>query len=159
VDELARALEDSALSRSLRGSLWLYPSVEIAHIIGFIVLVGSIVMFDIRLLGASRGLSVSALGAHLRKWSLGSVALVVPSGALLFTAHPVELVNNPVFGVKLLTITLAALNALVFHFGVHRSVSTWDSGVAAPLVARVHAIASLVLWVTTVSCGRLLAYT
>jgi hypothetical protein len=159
VEELAAALENSSLSRSLRASLWLYPCVETAHILGFVVLVGSIVLFDVRLLGASRKLSVSLLGAHLRRWSLGSIALVVPTGLLLFTAHPVELVNNPVFGVKLLSIALAALNALAFQLGVHRSVVTWDQGVPAPRAARLHAIASLALWFTTITCGRFLAYT
>jgi hypothetical protein len=159
VDELAADLESSFFSRSLRASLWLYPCIETAHILGFVVLVGSITLFDVRLLGASRTLSVSLLGAHLRRLSLGSVALVVPTGLLLFTAHPLELVKNPVFGVKLVSITLAALNALVFRIGVHRSVATWDQGVPAPRAARLHAIASLALWVTTITCGRFLAYT
>ena len=147
------------MSRALRDSFWLYPCIEVAHILGFVVLVGAIVMFDVRLLGASRHLSVSALGAHLRKWSLGSVALVVPTGLLLFTAHPVELVKNPVFGVKLLAIGVAAVNALAFHLGVHRSVDTWDREMPAPRAARLHAMASLVLWGTTITCGRFLAYT
>ena len=159
MDEWAGSLEGTGLSRALRGSTWLYPCVETAHIFGFVVLVGSIVMFDVRLLGASRHLSVSALGAHLRKWSLASTALVVPTGSLLFVAHPVELVNNPVFGTKLVAIGLAALNALAFQLGVHRSVATWDKGIAVPRAARFHALASLALWAATLTCGRLLAYT
>ena len=125
----------------------------------FVVLVGAIAMFDVRLLGASRHLSVRALGAHLRKWSAASVALVVPTGLLLFTAHPVELVKNPVFGIKLLALAAAALNALAFHLGVQRSVATWDRDLPAPRAARLHATASLVLWATAITCGRLLAYT
>ena len=159
MDEWAVSLEGTGLSRTLRGSAWLYPCVETAHIFGFVVLVGSIVMFDVRLLGASRHLSVSALGAHLRKWSLGSAILVVPTGALLFSAHPVELVNSPVFATKLSAIALAALNALLFQRGVHRSVAAWDTEVRAPRVARLHAAASLTLWAATLTCGRLLAYT
>src|SRR5262245_41274888 len=106
-------------------------------------------MFDVRLLGASRSLPVSMLGAHLRRWSVGSAALVVPTGLLLFTAHPAALLANPVFGTKLLAIALAALNALAFHLGVYRSVATWDTGVSTPRAARVHAAASLALWATT----------
>jgi hypothetical protein len=116
-------------------------------------------MFDVRLLGASRHLSVGALGAHLRKWSLASIAVVVPTGSLLFVSHPVELVNNPVFGTKLVAIGLAALNALAFQLGVHRSVAIWDTGSPAPRAARFHALASIALWATTLTCGRLLAYT
>ena len=159
MDEWAASLAGTGFSRALRGSTWLYPCIETAHIFGFVVLVGSIVMFDVRLLGASRHLSVSALGAHLRKWSLASITVVVPTGSLLFIARPVELMNNPVFATKLLAIVLAGLNALAFQLGVHRSVATWDTGLPAPPAARFHALASLALWATTLVCGRLLAYT
>ena len=159
MDEWAAALEGTALSRTLRGSSWLYPCVEIAHILGFVVLVGANAMFDVRLLGASRHVSVSALGAHLRRWSLASVTLVVPTGLLLASAHPVTLANNPVFGVKLVAIAFAALNALGFQLGVWRSVASWDKGVPAPVSARLHALASLALWTAAIVCGRLLAYT
>jgi hypothetical protein len=159
LDEWASSLEATALSRTLRGSAWLYPCVQTLHVFGFVVLVGSIVMFDVRLLGASRHVSVSALGAHLRKWSVASVAFVVPTGLLLFTAHPVELAQNPVFGAKLLAISLAGLNALAFQLGVHRSVARWDQELPAPRAARLHALASLSLWATAITCGRLLAYT
>lgn len=159
MEDWAGRLADTGLSRSLRESFWLYPCIEVAHILGFIVLVGAIMMFDVRLLGAARRLPVSALGAHLRKWSFGSLVLVVPTGLLLFTAQPVELVKNPVFGLKLLTIGAAALNALAFRLGVHRSVHAWDREVPAPRAARFHAMASLLLWCATVTCGRFLAYT
>jgi hypothetical protein len=159
VDEWAASLAGTGFSRALRGSTWLYPCVETAHIFGFVVLVGSIVMFDVRLLGASRHLSVSALGAHLRKWSLASIVVVVPTGSLLFVAHPVELVKNPVFATKLVAIGLAALNALAYQRTVHRSVAGWDKGIAVPRAARFHALASLALWAVTLTCGRLLAYT
>jgi hypothetical protein len=157
VDEWAGSLEGTRLSGALRGSRWLYPCVETAHILGFVVLVGSIVMFDVRLLGASKHLAVSELGAHLRKWSLASAALVVPTGLLLFSAHPTALANNPVFGAKLAAIALAALNALVYHLGVHRSVAAWDRA-RVPRAAQLHALTSLALWTTTLTCGRFLAY-
>lgn len=159
MDGWAAALASTPLSRQLREAAWLYPLLEIAHILGFVLLVGSIAMFDLRLLGAARNLSVSALGAHLRKWSLGSVAVVAPSGALLFTANPQELAGNPVFALKLGAIALAALNAAAYQLGAHRTVSGWDTGAPSPLRARLHALASLTLWPTTIACGRLLAYT
>jgi len=46
-------LETSALAMAMRQWTWLYPSVEIVHILGFVVLVGAAFMFDLRLLGVS----------------------------------------------------------------------------------------------------------
>ena len=45
------ALQESALGHAMRSSPALYPAVEILHIFGFVVLVGSILALDLRLLG------------------------------------------------------------------------------------------------------------
>jgi hypothetical protein len=49
-------LEVSGLGQMMRRSAWLYPIVEIVHIVGFVILVGAVVMFDLRVLGLGRGL-------------------------------------------------------------------------------------------------------
>ncbi|MDB5931863.1 MAG: hypothetical protein JWR60_3570 [Polaromonas sp.] len=152
-------LEATPLSAAMRGSLWLYPIVEIFHISGFVMLVGAAAMFDLRLLGWSRLLPVQALARHLLPWSVASVLLVVPAGLLMFSAHPHDFIGNRVFQLKLALIALAGLNALAFHLGIYRSVGQWNANVAAPAVARLQALASLALWLAVISCGRLLAYT
>lgn len=152
-------LESTPLAQAMRSSLWLYPIVEIFHIVGFVLLVGAAVMFDMRLLGGSRLLPVSGLARHLLPWSVASLLLIVPAGLLMFLAHPHDFLDNQVFQLKLVLISAAGLNALVFHLGVYRSVAAWDKGALVPLPARLHAVASLATWVAVISCGRLLAYT
>ena len=51
---------DSSRAGGMRHSLWTYPIVEIVHIVGFAILVGSVVLFDLRLLGFSRTVSIRA---------------------------------------------------------------------------------------------------
>ena len=152
-------LEATHVARTMRGSIWIYPVVEIVHIVGFVVLVGSVAMFDLRVLGFARALPLKALGRHLLPWSVAVLALVVPAGAMMFSAHPHDFAGNPVFRLKLLLIGLAGLNALLFHKGVYRSAAAWDAGGTAPPLARLQALASLALWIAVISCGRLLAYT
>jgi hypothetical protein len=152
------ALAATPLSSAMREGAWLYPIVEIAHIAGFSVLVGSVVLFDLRVLGCARTLPVAALGRHLLRWALASLVLVVPAGLLLFSAHPAELAKNPVFVLKLTLIALAGLNALAFHLLPYRSVAGWDRDQAAPPLARLGAALSILLWVGVISCGRMLAY-
>jgi len=151
-------LATTPLSVAMREGAWLYPVVEIVHIAGFSVLVGSVVLFDLRVLGFARTLPVAALGGHLLRWALASVLLVVPAGLLLFSAHPVELSKNPVFLLKLVLIALAGLNALAFHLRPYRSVAGWDRERAAPPLARAGAALSILLWLGVISCGRMLAY-
>lgn len=139
----------------MRDDPWLYPVVEIAHIVGFSVLVGAVAMFDLRLLGLGRALPVQALARHLLPWSWIALLLIVPSGLLMFSTQP-ELLDNRVFLLKLALIGTAGLNALAFHAGPWRRAPYWAD--ATPIAARLHAGASLLLWIGVIACGRLLAY-
>ena len=152
-------LAATPLSLAMRSSLWLYPIVEIFHIVGFATLVGTVAMFDLRVLGFSRSLPVQALGRHLLRWAVASLALIVPAGLMMFSAHPQDFVENPIFQIKLTLIAAAGINAILFHIGVYRSVSEWNEGVSAPALAKGQAIVSLAIWIAVISCGRLLAYT
>ena len=141
---------------AMRGTAWLYPAVEIVHIVGFAVLVGAVAMFDLRVLGFGRDLPVRLLARHLLPWSVGSMLLVLPSGLLLFAAEAPDLAANRVFLLKLALIAVAGLNALAFHGGPYRAAERWES--RAPPRARLHAVLSLILWLAVIACGRLLAY-
>ena len=152
-------LDATPLSLAMRSSLWMYPIVEIVHIVGFVTLVGAVAMFDLRVLGAAKSLPVHALGRHLLPWSLAGLTLVVPAGLMMFSAHPHDFLNNRVFQIKLMLIATAGVNALLFHVGVYRSVTEWNKDVSAPALAKGQAIGSLVIWIAVISCGRLLAYT
>lgn len=152
-------LEATPLSLAMRHNLWLYPIVEIIHIVGFVTLVGSVAMFDLRVLGFSKSLPVQVLGRHLLRWSVASLALVIPAGLMMFSAHPQEFVANRVFQIKLSLIAAAAINATLFHLGVYQSVAEWNRGIPAPAIAKAQAISSLVIWIAVICCGRLLAYT
>jgi|SRR5690349_4417864 len=151
-------LESSAVAVAMRQSTWLYPGVEIAHIVGFVALVGAALMFDARLLGRSRPLAVSALERHLLPWARWSLLLVVPTGALMFTAHATEMAANPALRLKLALLAAAVLNAGVFHRWPFRTVGDWDTEIHAPIAARVNGALSILLWVGVIACGRLIAY-
>jgi len=151
-------LESSALAVAMRKWMWLYPGVEIVHITGIVALVGGAVLFDLRLLGLSRGLPVAMLARHLLPWSRVGLGLVAVSGAFMFTAHATEWAENSAFRLKMLLIIAAGLNAWAFHRWPFRSVARWDRDVPAPPRARVAAVLSIALWLSVISCGRLLAY-
>jgi hypothetical protein len=152
------AIEASALGQAMRQWLWLYPAVETVHIVGIAILVGSIAVLDLRLLGLSRSLPVRRLAAHVLPWTIGSFALILPSGLAMFVAHANDFISNPVFAAKICLILAAIANAGIFHAGVFRGAAQWDVDAMPPVSARVAAAASLLLWVSVIACGRLLAY-
>jgi hypothetical protein len=151
-------LETSGVAVAMRQWMWLYPIVEIIHIVGFVTLVGAALMFDTRLLGRSRPLAVSALERQLLPWARWSLLLVVPTGALMFTAHATEMAENPALRLKLVLLAAAFLNAGIFHRWPFRTVGDWDTEIHAPLAARAAGMLSIVLWIGIIACGRLIAY-
>ena len=152
---LADWIASTAPAQLMRTNAWLYPAVETVHIVGFVLLVGAVAMFDLRVLGFGRALPPRALARHLLPWSAGSLLLVVPSGLLLFSAQAAEMAGNPVFLLKMGLAVLAGLNALAFHLG-----SWWRSSATGgpTAAARVHAALSLLFWIAVIACGRMLAY-
>ncbi len=153
------AIEMSALGVAMRQSLWLYPIVEIVHLTGIALLVGSIAMLDLRLLGLSKSVPVRRLAAHILPWTAASFLLIVPSGLAMFVAHAGDFIASPVFVLKICLIFAAGVNAAVFHAGAFRGAAGWDVSRAPPAAARVAAALSLGFWVSVIACGRLLAYT
>ena len=151
-------LDNSSLAVYIRDSSLLFPFIEIVHIAGFILLVGSAFLFDLRLLGVSKHLGVTELAHYLLPWSRRSLLIVIPSGLLLFISQAKALSTNGVFGIKLILILVAFTNAGIFHRYTFRSVSRWDRGVATPMGVKAAAVVSLLLWASVIMCGRLIAY-
>lgn len=116
------------------------------------MVVGAIGIVDLRVLGYGRGLPLQRLSAALAPIALTGFAAMVVSGALLFVADARALAGSSIFLAKLGLIALAALNALAFRIGWRRLDDH------PPLAARALAAASLILWLSVVIAGRLIAY-
>lgn len=153
--QAASRLAASPLAEGLRGHAWLYPLVETVHILGFVLLVGAVLVFDLRVLGFGAALPLRALARHTLPWSVGSLLLVLPSGLLLFATHAPDFLANRAFLLKLALLAAAGLNALAFHLGPWRTAP--DSG-PVPVRARLQAGVSILLWIAVIACGRMLAY-
>ena len=150
------SLQESALGHAMRTSPSLYPAVEILHIIGFVVLVGSIVALDLRILGLGRAIPIQPMAQLLLPLSRLGFLLAVSMGFLLFSADASHVVRNPAFQAKLLLIAAALLNVVIAHAGPWRHIERW--GDEAPGGARATALLSLLLWLGAICAGRLIAY-
>src|SRR5882672_5259760 len=157
---LCKWLEQTSVGAGVRESLWLFPAIETVHLFGIILLVGSTVAFDLRLLGfALREHSVSRLASRLLPWAWIGFAVQVLTGLLLFASEATKCYGNPAFRIKMLLLGLAGANALVFHLGLFRRVSAWDSAAAPPLGAKFAGVLSILLWLGIVAAGRWIGFT
>jgi len=124
---------------------FLFPAIQSIHLTGIALLVGSIILVDMRVLGyALRRRSVAEISRSLSPWIWVGLAIMLATGPLLFGADVVRYSRNPAFLVKMVTL----LAALIFHFTVHHR--------SEPRT-RLVAIVSIALWTAVVVCGRAIA--
>jgi hypothetical protein len=150
------ALQESALGHAMRASPFLYPGAEVLHILGFVLLVGSIVALDLRLLGLGQAIPIQPMARLVLPISRVGFALAICMGFLLFSADAAHVVDNPAFIAKLLLIAAALVNIAAAHAGPWRHAADW--GAEASGNARLTALLSLLLWIGAVIAGRLIAY-
>ncbi len=146
-------LEGSALGVAARESLWLYPAVSVLHVLGIALLVGGIVAFDLRVLGAAAAMPLAAAGRLILPLARAGFAVAVASGVVMLAADASHLVTNPAFLVKGVLLLLAGANVVLFHGLAQRDL-------AAPTLrlARASAAASALLWLSVAATGRAIAY-
>jgi hypothetical protein len=152
-------LEQTSAGAGVRESLWLFPAIETVHLIGMAALVGTVAVFDLRLLGSMlRRERVSELAGRLLPWAWAAFAVQVVTGTLLFMSEAVKVYSNPAFRVKMLLIFLAGIHALIFHRTVYRDVATWDDSGVLPAGAKVAGFVSILIWVGVVAAGRFIGF-
>lgn len=158
VSDILHWLENTTWASGIRQSLWLYPALEIVHLIGIVILVGAAFMFDLRLLGFSKNLSIGDLSRHLLPWSQRGLLLIIPSGILLFITNSKTLGTDPTFWLKMFLLLVAALNALAFHKWIFKHQINSKVQGKILLSSRISACVSIIVWIAIITCGRLLAY-
>ena len=129
---------------------WAYPALEAVHITGIALLVGNLVLLELRLWGAVPDLPVRPLARLSLTVALAGFGLVALTGLAMFSAQPAELLANRAFVVKMALVALAGLNAALFH--------ARDGLVRMDGLARVQTVLSLGLWLGVIICGRWIAY-
>lgn len=158
-DLLRLALEHlEALPPSLwlRRSGTLYLLVNAAHIGAIGLLIGSIVPLDLRLLGVLKPGPLALLAPVLARTAAAGLALAVLTGALLFSVRPQEYLQNPAFLAKMGLLGAGALNAWLVHRGRAWAGVVEGSGPSGGL--RLHAGASLLLWLACLVAGRWIGF-
>jgi hypothetical protein len=151
-------IEATSLSAAIRESNWLYPFIEIIHIFGIVLVAGGAVFFDLHVLSLKHTVPSDRRPFRLLSWSRRGLLLAIPSGILLFSTNAVSLSADPVFWTKLSLLLLAAFNAWVFHVRVYLPYYRNNSPFFRWSVAKTNAVVSILLWMSIIACGRLLAY-
>ena len=153
-------LQSSALGMFMRGSgLWIYPVVNLIHILGVATLFGAVLILDLRLLGVWRRAPLPAIATAAAPVAMAGFALAAASGLCLLATNALEYEKNPFLLVKFAAIGLGLLNAVAL-----RRTAAWRAHATRNLSrseARRLALmggVSLASWLTAVTAGRMIGY-
>ena len=147
--------ENSWIGEGIRDSTWLFPVIESFHLLALAVIGGSVLIVNLSLLGLDPGpRSAARVWDAARPWFLGSLAVMLTSGVLLFTSEAVKLYYHEAFWVKM----SALLLSLVFTATVQRRTALADPDRVSRLRSRSVALISLLLWFLVGAGGRWIGF-
>ena len=138
---------------------WFVPTVQTLHILSIAVVVTTLGMLDFRLLRLIRsGPSLESFAGSFIPWIWRALGVLLGSGILLIITEPSRELMNDAFRLKMLLVLLLVGLTFVFQSAHHREAGYWSASPARRRLGAALAVASLVLYVSIVVAGRLIAY-
>jgi hypothetical protein len=146
---------NSFFGHGVRYSVWLFPCIEIIHLLALGMLGGTILIINLRLLGVRfRNEPVSDLARELQPWMISSLGVMLVSGFFLFSSEAEKMYGNWAFRAKMSSLALA----IIFTFTFYRKVTLSDETQISPVWNKVAALLSLLLWTCVGLAGRAIGY-
>jgi hypothetical protein len=152
--QLFKWFDATPISMIIRNSTYIFPVVEVFHILGLTLLLGTVTVVDMRILGVGmRRQSVSDLASALSPWSVGAAILTIVSGILLFLSEAMKCYGNAAFPYKMWFL----LAGIILYFLTQRRITSPTSRMN-PGLLKVIAVLSLILWYGVAIAGRAIAF-
>jgi uncharacterized membrane protein SirB2 len=157
--EFCTWLDQTALSQAIQiHSSWVVPAVQTIHILAIALVMGSVLMIDLRLVGVvGRAQPVEKVFARFLPFVWWPLLILLASGAIMIIGEPARSLRNPVFQIKVVLI-LAAVAVTFAIVRASRSQAAGETARAPRLPVRLLAVLSLAIWVGIICAGRWIAY-
>ena len=156
-EALVQAIEGGAINTWVLSTYWLWPLLEIIHFIGLSLLLGSILVVDLRLAGFLRQIDI--MSTHrLLPWAATGFVMNLITGFLFFFGDPGRYSINIGFQIKMVLVLLAGLNVLIYAMKINPVVGNWDPHGDTSALAKTVAWVSLAAWTGVLLLGRLIPY-
>ncbi len=150
-------LKASSASTWINERTWVWPLAEILHFIGLSLLIGVTGVFDLRLMGFFRRVSIRAAHSLVPLAMIG-FAINLLTGLVFIVGLPEQYASNRMFWWKVGFIAIAGLNAMVFESRLSARLVALEPGVDTPISAKIVGVISLVAWFGVLYCGRMLPF-
>lgn len=152
-------LAGTSLSAVIQNVSWIIPTTQAIHILCVALVMSAIFIVDLRILGLlARTQTLAALAHRYLTWIWYLLPILLLSGAILIIGEPGRSLLNPVFGVKMLLLVIAALLTLALERRLRHAADIRDGAPTQRAAVQAGAMLSLVLWTCVVFAGRWIAY-
>lgn len=146
-------IADTPVRTWVIGSPYVWPTLESIHFASLCVLMGSILVVDLRLVGVYRKLGPTTV-RFLVRLSIAAFVVNMATGLLFFLGNTYKYVDNAAFELKLALIAVAGLNAVFYKWRLERIVESEDVSLSSIGVGCL----SLLLWSGVIVCGRMITF-
>lgn len=146
-------MEDFALAVWIREGMYAVPLINVVHLLTLVVVLGSLLVVDLRLLG--HGMTqqpVARVARDARPWLIGGLILMLLTGIPQLLATPMKEYYSPYFWTKMRLLSIA----LIFTFTIRHKVTIADEARVGPVWGKVVGLVSIVLWTWIAVEGRLI---
>jgi hypothetical protein len=150
-------LQSTDISWAMNNVRWAWPLCESIHFIGLSLLLGTVGLFDLRLLGFARRVPMAAFH-RLVPLGVTGFAMNAVTGFCFLAGTPDQYFINAAFQAKVLFFLVAGLNVAAFYLLMFRRVRGVGPGQQAPLFARIIGGVSLCCWIGVMTAGRLITF-
>ena len=144
---------DTPVAAWVNSSAYIWPILECIHFVSLCVLIGSLLIIDLRLIGFYRERCASMV-QFLILLSLMAFTVNLATGLLFFAGNTFKYIDNVAFELKLILIMLAGINALFYKVRLGHLVDTGEVSRSSISVGYL----SLLLWAGVIICGRMITF-
>jgi hypothetical protein len=159
VNHFAEWLSQTPLSLAIQSHEWVIPTIQSVHILGIAVVLGSIVMIDLRILAwAGRDQTLAETTARFGPWLTWGLCLLLVTGAAMIVGEPARQLLAFSFWLKMGLLAIGVIAAVMFQRSLDRHEKDWEATHADRRLVKLIAAGTLLIWMAVVVLGRLIAY-
>lgn len=157
MDPILIWMENTWLNTLVVGYQWSWPALESLHFFGLCLLMGAIIIMDLRLVGFERAIPMNAVHSLMPLAIIG-FAINLITGILFCFGDPFRYAINIAFQIKMILVLLAGLNFLLYYLKVEPLLANAGPSDDTPGLAKAVGVCSLVFWTGVLIYGRLIPY-
>lgn len=147
------------LSQAFANAGWFVPTVQTIHILSIAAVIIMLSMMNFRLLRITRsGPTLQSLSAGYVPWIWRVLVILLVSGTLLTITEPTRELMNNAFRLKMVLVVVLVVLTAVFSSALRKDAEFWSATPGRRVLGGALALTSLILCVSIVAAGRLIAY-